>query len=186
MRPLARGQNRARDILILDNAHVYSLWLKPTGEVRAELAGIISRLSREHTAPLFEPHVTLIGELTGQEDELITRARQLAGQLDPFTVQFGELSCLDEFYRCLFIRLQEATPLMQANAQARTVFHRESDGKYMQHLSLLYANLPATAKEKIKTQIGRIVHRSFPVDRIHLVSTQGDTKDWYSLGEFAF
>lgn len=169
----------------MDNAHVYSIWLKPTGEVRAELAGIISRLSREYSAPLFEPHVTLIGEFTGEEKQLIAQTRQLAGQLDPFVVQLGEVGYLDTFYRCLFVRVQETEPVMQANAQARKVFHPESDDGYMPHLSLLYANLPPALKEEMMTQIGRSFHRSFPVDGIHLVSTQGETKDWYHLGEFA-
>jgi 2'-5' RNA ligase len=191
LRPFSRGKNQARVFLVLNNAHAYSIWLKPTGEVRAELAGIISRLSREYSTPLFEPHpvfephVTLIGALTGQEENLIAQTRQLAGQLRPFVVQLGDLGCLDEFYRCLFIHVQETEPVMKANAQARKVFHRESDDKYMPHLSLLYGNLPPAVKEEIMTQIGRSFHRSFPVDRIHLMSTQGDTEDWYLLGEFA-
>ncbi len=185
LRPFWRGEMRSREILALANAHVYSIWLKPTGEARAELAAIISRLSRAYSTLLFEPHVTLIGELTGQEEELVARTRQLAGRLYPFVVQFGELGGLDEFYRCLFVRLQETAPVMKANAQARQVFHRESDDPYMPHLSLLYGNLPPAVKEEIKAQIGPIVHRSFPVDRIHLVSTYGETKDWYPLGEFA-
>ncbi len=171
--------------MVLHSAHAYSIWLKPAGEVRAGLAGIISRLSREYSTPLFEPHVTLIGGLTGQEEELIAQTRQLAGQLRPFVVQLGEVGRLDEFYRCLFIRVQETEPVMKANAQARKVFQRESDDKYMPHLSLLYGNLPPAVKEEIMAQIGRRFRRSFPVDRIHLVSTQGEPKDWYHLGEFA-
>lgn len=171
--------------MVLNTAHAYSIWLKPTGEVHAELAGIISRLSREYSTPLFEPHVTLIGGLTGQEEKLIAQTRQLAGQLRPFVVQLGDLGCMDEFYRCLFVHVRETEPVMKANAQARKVFHRESDGKYMPHLSLVYGNLPPAVREEIMTQIGRSFHRSFPVDRIHLMSTQGDTEDWYLLGEYA-
>jgi 2'-5' RNA ligase len=186
LRPYSRGKNQPRDNLVLDNAHAYSIWLKPTGEVRAELAGIISRLSREYSTPLFEPHVTLIGQLNGQEEELIAQTRQLAGQVRPFVVQLGEVGYLDTFYRCLFIHVQETEPVMEANAQARKVFHREADDQYMPHLSLLYGNLPPAVKEEIIRRIGRTFHRSFPVDRIHLVSTQGETKDWYQLGEFVF
>lgn len=185
MRLFWRGENHTGNIIALDNAQVYSIWLKPTGEVRAELTGIVSRLSREYTTPLFEPHVTLIGDLIGPEEELIARTGRLAKQLRPFVVQLGEVDYLDEFYRCLFIHVQETEPVLKANAQARQVFQRESDDKYLPHLSLLYGNLPPAVKEEIMAQVGRSFHASFPVDRIHLVSTQGEPKDWYHLGEFA-
>ncbi len=171
--------------MVFGNGHVYSIWLKPTGEARAELAGVISRLSREHSTPLFEPHVTLVGELIGQGEDFGARTRQLAGQLRPFVVEFGEVGFLPEFYRCLFFHVRETEPAIKANALARKVFRRESDGKYMPHLSLLYGNLPPAVKLETMAQIGQTLQRSFLVDRIHLVSTQGEPKDWYSLGEFA-
>ncbi len=177
-------ESQSRDNLVSDNAHAYSIWLKPPEEVHAELAGIISRLSHEFATPLFEPHVTLIGELTGQEEQLIGQTRQLAGQLRPFVVEFAELGCMDEFYRCLFIQVQETESVMRANAHARKAFRRESDDRYMPHLSLLYGNLPTSVKQELVARIGRTFHQSFPVDRIHLVSTQGEPKHWYSLGEF--
>ncbi len=167
------------------NAQVYSIWLQPTGEVRAELAGIISRLSREYATPSFEPHVTLIGDLVGQEKELLNRTEQLARRLRPFIVQLGDIGYLDEFYRCLYIRVQEREPVIKANAESRQVFLRESDAAYMPHLSLVYANMPPAVKEEIIAQIGKTFRQSFPVDRLYLVSTQGETKEWYHLGEFA-
>ncbi len=165
--------------------HVYSVWLQPSGEVRAELAGIISRLSREHSTPLFEPHVTLIGELEGQEQDLLSQTEQLARQLRPFVVQLGDVGCLDEFYRSMFIYVKKTEPVMTANAKARLVFRRESDAEYMPHLSLLYANMPQAIKETLVAQIGKTFRQTFSVDRLHLVSTYGDTKDWYHLGAFA-
>ncbi len=168
----------------MDNPHVYSIWIQPTGEVCSELSDIISRLSREYSTPAFEPHITLLGELVGQEEELVSRTRQLAIQLHPYVVELEDVDGLDEFYRCLFVHIKETDPVMAANAQARKLFRRKSDGKYMPHLSLLYGDLKPTTKEEIKASLGKTIRWNFPVDRIHLVSTYGNTKDWYHLGEF--
>ncbi len=165
--------------------HVYSVWLQPTGEVRAELTGIISRLSRERSTPLFEPHVTLIGELEGQEQDLLARTKELARQLRPFMIQLGDVGCLDDFYRSMFVYVNKTEPVMAANAKARTVFRRESDAEYMPHLSLMYANMPPAVKETLVAQIGKTFRQTFSVDQLHLVSTYGDPKDWYHLGACA-
>lgn len=41
----------------------YSLWLMPYRKVYYKLKELISQLSKSHSSPDFEPHVTLIGEV---------------------------------------------------------------------------------------------------------------------------
>ncbi len=165
----------------MTDAKHYSLWLMPTGAVRDELGQWVANLSREFSAPLFPPHVTLIGGLSGSEEDLSAATRDLAARLRPYVVQLGEVDYLDEFYRSLFIRVEKTSDVLDANAHARALFHRENDAGYMPHLSLLYGNFEREVKEKIVARIGKRLDLSFNVTALYLYSTLGDTKEWYQV-----
>lgn len=55
----------------------YSLWLMPTGEAYGKFSNLIKRLAKEYNAPVFEPHVTLIGDLMGSENGVLKKVEQL-------------------------------------------------------------------------------------------------------------
>ncbi len=168
----------------MNDAKHYSIWLTPTGAVRDQLSELIARLSREFSAPLFPPHVTLVGGLSASEDELREQTRELAARLQPYSVQLGALDYLDEFYRCLFVRVEPTPAVMEANRQARAVFHCPDHPQYLPHLSLLYGNFERARKEEVIARIGTRLDDCFNVNRIHLHSTLGETRDWYPVGEF--
>lgn len=162
----------------------YSVWLMPDGELGQTLSSLISRLSREFSAPLFPPHITLIGRLTGTQEELIARSTTLATLLEPYNLALGELDHLDEYFRSLFVRIEETPPVLFANEVARQVFLRMGDPPYMPHLSLLYGDFPPETKESIIKSIGKHLDRHFRASHLYLYSTSGDTQTWRRLGEF--
>jgi 2'-5' RNA ligase len=162
----------------------HSIWLVPTGEARLKLARIIADVSREYSAPLFPPHVTLIGQLKDPEEELLNKARDLASRLRPFELKLGAVDYLDDFYRSLFVRIEKTQPLLDANRIAREIFGQAGDASYMPHASLLYGNFEPVLKDQVIARIGREFHDSFIVTSIVLYETGSATKDWYSLGEF--
>ncbi|MBI5032207.1 MAG: 2'-5' RNA ligase family protein [Chloroflexi bacterium] len=161
-----------------------SLWLQPSGQLYDELSKTISQLSKKYGAPVFPPHVTLLGDLIGDEKEITSQAQQLASRVQPFQITLTTIDYLDAYFRCLFIRAEETPALLQANRIARSVFHRENDPSFMPHLSLLYANLEVETKQQIFKTIGREWAKAFPVNSIHLLSCDGEPKDWYRVQEF--
>ncbi len=80
-------------------------------------------LSKTYHGPLFEPHVTLLGDLLGSEDEITAQTLRLA----PYDIQLTFSGYEDYYFRCLFLRVRETQPVMEANAQARAIFNREAD-----------------------------------------------------------
>lgn len=161
-----------------------SVWLVPLGDVCDQLAHLIMQLSQEYASPLFPPHVTLLGGLSGAEQDIIARARQLAAQIEPFQAQLGSVDYLDNYHRALFVRLQETGPLLAANRTAREIYNCHNEPRYMPHLSLLYGHFAPSVKQDIIARIGNRFDLCFQATRIELHSTLGDTKDWYSLGKF--
>ena len=161
-----------------------SLWLQPSGKLYDELNKTILQLSKKHGAPIFPPHVTLLGDLIGDEKEITAQAQQLASRIQPFQVTLTTVDYWDAYFRCLFVHAEENAALVQANRVARSIFHREQDPKFMPHLSLLYGTFDIETKVRIIESIGRKFNKSFLVDRVNLLSCNGEPKDWYRIQEF--
>ena len=47
-----------------------------------ELKELINRLSKEYSAPTFEPHVTLVGEIRDYQSNVIELTRRLARKIN--------------------------------------------------------------------------------------------------------
>jgi 2'-5' RNA ligase len=158
--------------------------LVPTGEVRQRLAETILDLSRQYAAPAFEPHVTLAGGIVGPAREVASKIRDLARRIPPFTVRLTEVTGLDEYFRCLFVRVAITHPIMRANKAAREVFHLAKQPPFMPHLSLLYGNLPSSVKERIVASLGRQFELEFEARSLHLYLIRGAPQAWRRVVSF--
>jgi 2'-5' RNA ligase len=156
----------------------YSLWLMPPGEVRQRLAGTILALSREYATPAFAPHLTLAGGIVGPAREVAAKMADLARRIPPFTVRLGAVDGLDEYFRCLFVRVATTHPIMAANKAARQAFGLAKQPAFMPHLSLLYGSLPSSAKERIIASLARQFELEFKVSRLHLYLIQREPAAW--------
>ena len=155
----------------------------PSGDVYNRLVNLISQLSKKYSAPNFEPHVTLLSQVVGSEEEIIAKASQLADSLRPYEIKLTTVNYLDEYFKCLFVRIKETEDVMRANEKARERC-RHPDAKYMPHLSLLYGNFSPKIKEDIIKEIGKEINMSFKVKSINLFFTEGEVKNWYRVKEF--
>jgi len=156
----------------------------PSGEVRQRLAGTILDLSREYATPAFEPHVTLAGGVVGPMREVAAKMRGLARQIPPFTVRLAAVDGLEDYFRCLFVRVAKTYPLMIANKAARDVFGLEKQPAFMPHLSLLYGNLPASAKQRIIASLGWQFELEFKVSSLHLYLIKSEPASWRRVARF--
>jgi 2'-5' RNA ligase len=162
----------------------YSLWLMPTGEVRQRLAGPILDLSREYGTPAFEPHVTLASGMVGAAREVAGKMRDLARRIPPFTVRLTAVDGLEEYFRCLFVRVATTHPIMRANKAAREVFRLERQPAFMPHLSLLYGGLPASVKQVIIASLGRQFELEFKARSLHLYLITSEPMAWRRVAMF--
>eukprot|EP00878_Enallax_costatus_P008373 GHUV01008752.1.p1 GENE.GHUV01008752.1~~GHUV01008752.1.p1 ORF type:complete len:214 (+),score=46.03 GHUV01008752.1:126-767(+) len=117
----------------------YSLWIKPSGRVFDTLSREVAAQAAEYNAPLFEPHVTLLGGLEGDKQQVMQASQELAGKLKKFRINFLDVSQGESFHRCVYILVAKEPAIMDAGKLARQHFGLESD--YMPHASLLYADI---------------------------------------------
>lgn len=162
----------------------YALWLMPSGQVYRQLAARILDLSREYATAEFEPHVTLLGGITGPEREVRSRSADLARRMRPFVVRLTKIDYLDEYFRCVFVRVAATHYVMKANRVAREIFNLQNRPTYMPHLSLMYGNLPSRAKKRIAADLGRRFDLEFEVRRVHVILTRGEPREWRRVRAF--
>ena len=163
-------------------ATTYHLWLKPTGASYEILAGLIDDLAKKLSAPVFEPHLTLLGHLEGSERDNIQRARRLGERLEPFWIALGNASYQSEYFKCLFLKVNQSAPIMTAHAIACEVFQRTRE-TYMPHVSLVYGTYPEERKREIIAGVSRRPLRaSMPVRSVYLIRADSeDPKDWSEI-----
>jgi len=162
----------------------FSLWLMPPKDASRHLKRCILHLSKRFASPAFEPHVTLLGRLEGTESELRSKALILASRLTPIVIQSEEVGYLNEYFRCLFVRVVRSRSLIQAYRTAVETFGTDRLLRFMPHLSLVYADLNTDAKLSAIQEIGASFHFRFQARNIHLYSTMGPPEKWYCKGRF--
>jgi len=156
----------------------YALWLMPTGETRQRLSGTILELSRQYATPAFEPHVTLAGSIVGPAREVESKIKNLARRIPPFTVRLTTVEGLEEYFRCLFVRVAQTHPIMSANKAAREIFRLPKQPAFMPHLSLLYGSLLSKEKERIIISLGRQFELEFKAATLHLYLIKREPEAW--------
>ena len=162
----------------------HALWLIPTGEPFARLAGTIRRLAREHGGPVFEPHVTLLGGMVGEAEAMANEAARLAAVTKPIDLRLRGIGFRAEFFRCLFLRVAKTEELTSAHERAAEIFPPRRKSPYVPHLSLIYADLEEGTKRRIAADLGETLETSFTVSSIHLVSLEGQPDTWRPVREF--
>jgi len=162
-------------------ATTYHLWLQPSGKIYDILAKTIAELSNAYQAPFFEPHVTLLGSLPGTEEEITGRSSQLGTSLQPFDIQLTEPAYGDQYFQCVFLKVQETLAMMNAHELAKRLFAKDPS-PYMPHLSLLYGHYSIERKDKIAATIPETLQLRFTVDTIDLIRAGSeDPKDWLPI-----
>lgn len=157
----------------------------PQGQIYKKFAELIKRLAKEYGGPVFQPHVTLLGETLFPEKEVINRTGQLISSQKPFQINLAEIGYEDYHFRALFVKAVITKPLLALHERAKKLFGMENSLPYMPHLSLLYGNYPAEMKEKIIAEIGKEQLSQFEISSVFL-KRGGEVKDWKTIKEFPF
>ena len=165
----------------------YTLWLEPTGRAHELLATTIAHLSQEHGGPLFDPHVTLLGDIDGQEERVLQQTEQLANALSPIDLILTVPAFQDQHFQCVFMRIEETSTLLDAHTRARTVFHKEAVPPFMPHVSLVYGLYPTSLKEQIIGALPASLSVQFTASVVTLFRVEGNSpNDWHKVQTFSF
>lgn len=144
-----------------------------------QLVGTITELSQQYGGPLFEPHVTLLGEVEGPETEVMQKARNLAQGLRPFHIRLTTPAYQEHYFRALYLLAEETPSLLDAYTQARVYFAKSSSFHFQPHLSLLYGTYSLALKEEVIVRLRLPLPCQFEVSTLHLIhASSRDPRDW--------
>ena len=164
--------------------HTYSLWLTPDESTHDDLASLIADLAAEHGGPRFQPHVTLLGTVVGEEAEIVRLAGDIAAQTPPLHADFDGLGMEDVYFRALYLVVSKAPALMAANALARTVFASTRPEPFMPHVSLFYGDDPAEKKRSIGAAIRPRLPASCEILTLDVYLTDPPVEGWQRVARF--
>jgi 2'-5' RNA ligase len=161
-----------------------SLWLMPEGSACDRLVGLIGRLAARLGTTAFAPHVTLLPGVSGAEDDVLDRARALAADLEPLSLELSGIDGSDAHFRCLFHRVADVRPMQAAHERASSRFGRELDTSFDPHLSLVYGTLAPELKNELARELSAEAPIAFEASRVHVWRTEGVVGEWRELATF--
>lgn len=162
----------------------YSLWITPSGEVKDILQKIINKLSSSYNGPIFEPHMTLLGNIKTNKDQMIENARKLSSMLRQFSLSFSEVSFSTTYFQSVFIRVRSTSSLMNANMKAKEIY-KDENTVFMPHISVLYGDHSMEEREKIAGSIA-VPELTFIAGSLVVVPSAKDIATWTPIAEFKF
>lgn len=151
----------------------YSIWLLPAeADVRTYLADTVQDLSTRHDTSLFEPHMTLLGDIDLPLDVLQQKLDLIASTVSLLTLKTGEVSVSTTYYQCVFVRVQPTAQLLSLYQSACEVFDL-SLGVFMPHISLLYSTMPMKQRLKVLGDVA-FMQQTFTVDKMVITPSGSD------------
>ncbi len=125
--------------------------------------------------------MTLAGSIVGPAREVESKVKDLARRIPPFTVRLTTVEGREEYFRCLFVRVDQTHPIMSAHEAAREIFRFPKQPAFMPHLSLLYGSLPSKEKERLIASLGRRFELEFKAATLHLYLIKREPEAWRRL-----
>lgn len=166
------------------NDSLYSLWVCPpkNSDLYTKLKNLVSDLAKRFSSPIFEPHVTLFGDVKLTKEEVISKTKELAETIAPYKVTLDFIDYTDNLYQSLVIRVLPTKEVVDANKKVRDMFESHGGTLYAPHASIIYKTGidNETKKELIKEIEDQFKGVEFIADRI-IISRQtegGRVEDW--------
>lgn len=162
----------------------YSIWAIPSSKAYERLSEVIYFLSKKYYAPIFEPHITIIGGLKGEKNNLINKTEELASKINPYKAELTQISFLNDYFKSLFVNVRKTQEVIRPNFKAERIFNKKSCSEYMPHLSLIYGYLPNKTKSEIINDLGKKFNIEFDVKKFSFFLTGENPHQWDKIQDF--
>ena len=98
--------------------------------------------------PYFPIHMSLCGELLGEEKELIKKIKSTLIRLDKFSIEIDNYGYKNTYFQSLYIRVIKNTKLVLQKKIIVDIFNRQTKF-FFPHISLFYGKEHNSIKKKI-------------------------------------
>lgn len=148
----------------------YAIWYEPTGVIYDELKTLIFDLAKKYDAPTFQPHITLLPGGSGLgRDDVVIKLQKIIKITEPFTTEFESYGYLDEYFKCLFVKVKQTKSIMSFAHRIQQEFNNKSNPEFTPHLSILYGKFPNEEKDKIIQSLDKVYRKSFKLKAVEVI-----------------
>lgn len=160
-----------------------SYWLLASEEDDAFLSAEIARLAARHGAPVFRPHLTLLGDIARVPAPDVAMTRAIAGAAMPFALPISDIVTGESYFRSFYAAFELSPELLRLR-EATCRLCDADPGGFVPHVSLLYGPVGEAAKTESATETrARLKGRMIRFDRLALTNSANDVPigDWRCL-----
>lgn len=160
----------------------FSIWLISTDTVQDYLSSLVKLLANKFNGPIFEPHLTLLGDISINEKEVMSNVELLVKKAKSLNLEFGEVSFSTTYFQSVFVRIKASVDLMNLNLHGKKLFNINPN-VFMPHISLYYSNDEMERRKLIANSIN-IKEKFYKANKLILTYSTADPKGWKHLKEF--
>lgn len=160
----------------------YSIWLRPAQDDLKFLEEIVRDLSQRFNSTVFEPHATLVPDMSYSAEELLPKVISLAIGRRPLELLIEDVTGSEAYFRSFYARLEKAPPLMRLKQDSLEISSEASLQSFMPHVSLAYGVDDSTLKQtEMQRLANKLSGRKLRFDRLVIVSSSSNTPidDWH-------
>ena len=162
----------------------YTLWLAPPKDIADKYQHIIDTYCKQFNIHTFLPHITLVGGIDKNEDEIASILNSILAKPKPIDITISEVSISTTYFQCVFGRVEPSPALLDLHLNLKEVLNMNDEKIFMPHMSLVYADIDSNEKQKIAQEI-TLPPAQFICDTIYLMESMNkDTSTWRKIKEF--
>src|SRR5258708_35721734 len=171
----------------MSNLDVYSVWFMPEESLYSQFSDMITVKASELNSPVFEPHVTIISDYSGSQENAIKFATQAVSKLSSsIKIKLTGLTFGKSFYQCVFFKVLFTAELSSFVTNTREIYGHDTTKLYMPHLSLVYGDFDTAIKLSIISNWGITItssniEMSFSPSFLAVYRTGGSPTNWQMI-----
>ncbi len=164
----------------------FSLWIKPENSYYDLFSSLIGEISQKVSSFTFEPHITILSNVKGEEEDFFTKCREIANNNHCFTLNLNEIGYSDDFFRSLYLNVEKNDSIINLfNFSAKKMGYKET-ANYFPHLSLFYGTLQKNKKIKMIESMKINKKTELHISKLFLYDTTQIPSKWKFIESFPF
>lgn len=154
------------------------------GLMTNRFAAEIKRLSERYQAPMFPPHVTLLGGIKASDLETVKSiSRDVTNIMQKVPIELDRVGYGELFHQTVYILVKKSPQLEQYHTDTRRAFGFGDSAAYMPHLSLIYSNIDEMTRKQISEEEQAVLFPQDDGNASDLNFECGRVELWYTPAE---
>lgn len=159
-------------------------WLTLDNTGDRTLDDLIRDLAQRYSAPVFRPHITVLGGIDLTPSRLAGLTDAVFKTVAPFRVQPVALCQTTDIWRTVIIELAPSEELVQINRHLLQLARPPVSKPFAPHISLLYKKLRPEIRARIVSRI--TIDAEYRVVGAALVDISGPVENWQIRKQYLF